>query len=45
VLSNFGVRIIMPLFSLWFYLNYQLDLKTVGCVFTASTAVGTFTYL
>jgi MFS family permease len=45
MLSQFGARIIIPFFSLWFYLTYQLDLTSVGYIFTASKAVETFTYL
>jgi MFS family permease len=45
MLAEFGAYIFLPLFSLWFYRTYQLDLRTVGYVYTASKAVGIFTYL
>jgi MFS family permease len=40
-----GAGIIMPFFSLWFYLRYGVGIKTIGYIFTASKAVETLTYL
>jgi MFS family permease len=45
LLNSFGRGLIISLFSLWFYLRFNLDIKTIGYVFTVSRIVETFTYL
>jgi MFS family permease len=43
--DGFGTGMIANLFSLWFYLRFGLDLKTLGYIFAASKVFETLTYL
>jgi MFS family permease len=45
ILNGIGVGVIVPLFSLWFYLRFGMDITTVGYIFAFSKGVETFTYL
>jgi MFS family permease len=45
LLNGFAAGVIVPLFSLWFYLRFGIDMQTVGYIFAASKATETFAYL
>jgi len=45
VVDGFGVGIIMPLFSLWFYLRFNLETHIIGYIFSATRAVETVAFL
>ena len=45
LLEGLAQGIITPLFSLWFYLRFNIGISTIGYIFTASRVIEAFTYL
>ena len=43
--DGFGIGMIAPLFSLWFYLRFGIGVASVGQIFTISKLLETITYL